>query len=471
MDIVSFNYIFFLLAVFCLYYLVSDSLKKYLLCIASLAFYMIGQTGYAILLLVSILVNYSAGLAFAGQKPFRKYVFGLTLLFNVGLLVYFKYLGYWLSLLNPGLHILSDDALSAMNNLILPLGISFYTFNAIGYTIDTYLSVLKPEHNLAYYITYQAFFPHVLSGPVARAKLLLPQIRQQHILNYDSVTSGLRLILLGYFKKVVIANGLKPYVDAVYGNSNMHNGSTLFIASIVFFCQIYADFSGYTDVALGTAKLFGFNLLNNFNKPFLSRSVTDFWRRWHISLSSWVRDYLYYPIQFKLRNIYTLSVLAATLVTFIVIGMWHGPKTNYLIFGLSQFVFIMAEQYLPKLVIVKTRILQHILKVIQILFTLLILTFSFITLRADTFKQTLSIFGRIFSLPGRIFIPTEAGLFVGSAGFVVLLLMEIVSRQQELTAYIAQRRKAIRWMIYLAVVCMIIAFGDFDNTAFIYYQF
>ncbi len=471
MNIVSYEYLFFLIIVFIPYYFINDNWKRYLLCVSSIAFYAIGQPSYVILLLISVLINYFVGLSFSLENAPKRLIFYSSLVFNVGMLLYFKYLGYWLSLINPSLHIFQPQAITNLSNIILPIGISFYTFNAVGYTIDVYLKIAKPEKNAINYFIYQAFFPHVLSGPVARSKLLIPQIKQTHELNYNLVVSGFRLILLGYFKKLVIANGLSPYVNAVYSNYDLHNGTTLLFASFIFFCQLYADFSGYTDIALGTARLFGFDLINNFNKPFLSKSVTDFWRRWHISLSSWVRDYMYFPILYNLRRYKHLSIMVSTLVTFFIIGMWHGPKLNYAIFGLSQFVLIMIELYISKLIILKNHTLVRLITALQIVFTTLLFSLSFIVLKAETTKQAFEIYTKIFTNSGKIFIPQENEFLYGSLGFFLLYLGDIFSRKNDVVVFVSQQKKVIRWIVYILLISMILVCGDFNDNSFIYYQF
>lgn len=471
MDIVSFQYILFLAITFFAYYLLSQRFKRYVLCVSSFAFYFIGQPNYIVILLISVLVNYSVGFLLYQKSAPKRLIFYLSLLFNIGLLIYFKYLGYWLSLLNPSLNVMPIQSINILSNLILPIGISFYTFNAIGYTTDVYLSLIKPEKNFVNYFVYQVFFSHVLSGPVAKSRQFLPQLHKSHELSYDIIVSGLRLILLGYFKKLVIANGLRPYVDATFNNYTFHNGTTLFFASFLYFCQLYADFSGYTDVALGTARLFGFNLIENFNKPFLSRSVTDFWRRWHISLSSWVRDYLYYPIFYSLRKHKHLSFILSTLISFFIIGMWHGPKATYALFGVIQFVLITIEFYIAKVVIIRNKSALKFVSLLQIPLTVVIFSLCLIFLRAENIQQAFGILHRIFSTSGRVFIPEEVALILGIFGFAMLFFGEIISGQFELSNYISKQSQIIRWAVYFVLMSMILVFGVFDNKAFIYYQF
>lgn len=471
MNIISYQYLLFLFVAFIFYYVVNESWKRYVLCLSSLLFYFIGQNHYVILLLVSVLVNYTTGLLLGSGKKFRKPVFYLSLVFNVGMLVYFKYLGYWLSLINPAWSPLSSESINDLVHIILPIGISFYTFNAIGYTIDVYMQLIKPERNIAHYFTYQAFFPQVLSGPVSRSRLLLPQLKKPHTLDYDTVVSGLRLILMGYFKKIVIANSLRPSVDASFNNYNFHSGTTLLVASLLYFCQLYADFSGYTDVALGTARLFGYNLIQNFNKPFLSRSVTDFWRRWHISLSSWVRDYMYYPISYSLRQYKDIAMLCATLITFFIIGMWHGPKMNFAIFGLMMFFFITAEFYLTKVLSIFITKVPLIIRMIEIGLTFVLMSLSLILLRADTTKQALNIISKIFTDSGKLFIFNKTDLMCAGAGLILLLSAEIVSGNDELSVYIGKQNKILRWAIYILIISLLLICGTFNDASFIYYQF
>ncbi|HNX01055.1 MAG TPA: MBOAT family O-acyltransferase, partial [Candidatus Cloacimonadota bacterium] len=445
--------------------------KRYVLTIASLAFYVIGQKSYIFFLLVSVAVNFLAGLSFQRFPKAKKPLFILSLVFNVGLLLYFKYVGYWLGLINPSLHILSGTTVDYLQHLILPIGISFFTFNAIGYTIDVYLQVTKPEKNIVNYFVYQSFFPQVLSGPVARSRKLLPQIMKPHELDYDNIVSGLRLILFGYFKKIVIANGLRTYVTAGFDNYTFHNGTTLLFASVLFFCQLYADFSGYTDVALGTARLFGYNLIANFNKPLFSNSVTDFWRRWHISLSSWVRDYMYYPLYYSLRNKKEIAFLVSTLVTFFIIGMWHGPKANFAIFGLLMFVFITIENYSTKYFTLEWGKLTKLVNLFKVLFTFMLMSLCLMFLRADTVGQVREMIIRIFTSSGRLFFPKEATFLYGLAGMILLLVAEIASKEDEFTVFLKKLQRYQRWIVYILMICILLICGSFNDKDFIYYQF
>lgn len=334
----SIEFLIFLPSVFILYWFVFNKnlkLQNTLILISSYLFYGWWDYRFLCLIFVSTIVDYFAGINISNQNSNhkRKLFLWFSIVFNLGILGFFKYYNFfidsWLELLSSfGYEIKSIYTL----NIILPVGISFYTFQTMSYTIDIYRGQLKPTRDFISFASFVSFFPQLVAGPIERAKNLLPQILGRREFQYKQGIQGLRLILWGMFKKVVIADSLAPTVNKIFRDYELLDGGILWLGLIYFAIQIYCDFSGYSDIAIGISKLFGFNLMTNFKFPYFSRNIAEFWRRWHISLSSWFRDYLYIPLggskngkSKSLRNIFTI---------FLVSGLWHGANWTFIFWGL-----------------------------------------------------------------------------------------------------------------------------------------
>ena len=343
------------------YYAFPGKYRWIWLLIASIGYYLSFIPLFLALLVGVVILNFfmAGGLAKAPAEKTRT-AFILIISANVIILAFFKYFNF----LFPGNHISLFNELffqaDPINRMILPLGLSYLMFTVISYLIEIKRKTLLPEKHFGYFSLYLLFFPKIAQGPIERPQHLLPQLRQFHPFNYDMVVEGLKLMLWGYFKKLVVADRLAIYVNSVYNNSEQHNGTTLLVATVFFSFQIYADFSGYTDIALGSAKIFGFNLTNNFNRPYFATSVKDFWNRWHITFSQWLRDYVFLPLAFSLSNrmkkqsYFSVATekwiyLIAIMVTFIICGLWHGEGWNYLIWGVLFGVYLTWSNWTEKL--------------------------------------------------------------------------------------------------------------------------
>ena len=340
----------------------------------------------------------------------------------------FKYFNFFNSALSDTASLFGLHYTASTLDVLLPVGISFYTFQSMAYTIDVYRGNIKPERNLLVFASYVAFFPQLVAGPIERASNLIPQFYQQFMVNYDRIISGLRQILWGAFKKVVIADRLSVYVNAVYNNITDHTGLTLIIATVFFAFQIYCDFSGYSDIAIGTARIMGFDLMDNFRQPYFSRSVREFWRRWHISLSTWFRDYVYIPLGGnRVRFSRNLSNL---MIVFVVSGLWHGANWTFLIWGTLHGLYIVMEVVIGRYVHFKRRVLTDGMATVL---TFVFVTVAWIFFRANTVNDAFYVLAHLFDFSGGIsdvIAPFAQGLFdariefVGSL-FVISLLMII----------------------------------------------
>lgn len=324
----SLSYALFLPIVFILYWLLSHKYRYVLLLLASYYFYMSWNYKYVVLIAFTTLVSYFASLLLerAKDKRYKGIIVFLALILCLGVLFVFKYYNFAIGTLS---HVIRFEP--HYLNLLLPVGISFYTFQTLSYVIDVYRGDIQAEKNLGIYATFVSFFPQLVAGPIERSSNLLPQIIDRHEFNSENVYYGLRLILWGLFKKMLIADNLAAYVDLVYGNIYNYKGATILIATLFFTIQIYCDFSGYSDIARGSAKIFGIELMENFKSPYFSVCIKDFWDRWHISLSTWFRDYLYIPLGGNRVTVFRNCI--NLMITFLVSGLWHGASWNFVVWG------------------------------------------------------------------------------------------------------------------------------------------
>jgi D-alanyl-lipoteichoic acid acyltransferase DltB (MBOAT superfamily) len=462
MSLTSLYYLFFLACVALLYYAVKHEWRIYLLLFASFIFYYVNQHWYLVFLLASILINY--GLCALWLRTRFRYLIYLAVGYNILVLAFFKYIPVILF----GSSIPDD---SIWTRLILPIGISFFSFQAIGYVLDLYWMGAARQATFGQFSLYMSFFPQLLSGPIARGKSFLPQITKRKEFNYDNVVSGARLILWGLFKKLVIANNLSPYTDAVFNNLNMHKGFTLVLAIIAYTIQVYMDFSGYSDIAIGSAKTLGFDLMDNFRTPFFAKSVTEFWRRWHISLSSWVRDYVNLPLQYKFRKFGLWGIFGAVFVTFFIIGIWHGAYWNYVLFGFIQGCAIsyeaVTQQFRQRL---WSRLPNFISSIVSNVIVFVFFALSAILLRASVSDAAL-ILSKLSFNPRGMFLGSKQLLIYSGIGVSIVWVVEYLLRDQPFVDYFRKLHVILRWVCYVGVTILILLIGSLNSENFIYFQF
>ena len=477
----SLNYFLFLAAVFLGYYLFPARFRWFILLLASIVFYLLGSAGTFYVPLLIVLVTYICGRLVnkTTETRTRKLFFLAGVLINLGLLIFYKYINFLIGTLSDGYSLLANcfESWHVLNDPVLlkvatPLGISYITFQAIGYLIEINRGNQNAEDNLGFFSTYLLFHPKILSGPIERAHNFLPQLHAENKLDYKNVSNGIKRIIWGLFLKLVIANRLALFTDTVFGNYKGYSGTSLLIASVFFTFQLYADFAGYTEIAIGSAKILGFQLSENFNRPFMAKSITEFWRRWHISLTTWVTDYIYNPIVIKYRNWNKFAVVFAGIVTFVILGFWHGANWTFIIFGLLQGIALSAEFLSRKIrKKIRERLPLWLNSVLGACFTFGYFCLSLLFFRAADAKEAFSIIGKIFSEPGSIYLDLT-NIAYSLMGLFILMFNDL---KDELypgkVTFFNNRRTWIRYGSYLTALFVIILFGVFEGNRFIYLQF
>ncbi len=485
----SLQFIIFFIIVITTYFTLKCKYRWILLLGASYYFYMSWNPAYIILIILSTIVDYFASIKMGeldSKAERRKYLF-LSLLANLGMLFFFKYYNFFSSSFT-GLIRSFNMSIGLPNfEFLLPVGISFYTFQTLSYTIDVYRGDKKPEKHFGIFALYVSFFPQLVAGPIERSTRLLPQFKKKIEFNSSRVKSGLQLMLWGYFKKVVVADRLALYVNGVYNNLEGLKGITLILATVFFAFQIYCDFSGYSSIAIGAARVMGFDLMTNFRRPYFSKSIPEFWRRWHISLSTWFKDYLYIPLGGnrvgKLR--YYLNLF----FTFLVSGLWHGAAWTFVIWGalhgIYQILSIITSDFRSKLKkslgIIKFPLLN---KIIQIALTFSLVNFGWIFFRANSLTDALYIINNLFVSLGTQLSSWEnfKAAVVGYGlnqyelilAFVVIVIMEsihLLQRNGSVRQLLRDKPLVFRWTAYYFLILLILAFGVYGKTEFIYFQF
>jgi alginate O-acetyltransferase complex protein AlgI len=457
------------------YFLVPQRWRWPLLLTASCYFYMAFIPVYILILLVTILIDYSAALFIERSAGHRRRV-GLAVSIAATCLVlfFFKYYDFVITNINTVAAWTGAHWQLATLGLILPIGLSFHTFQSLSYVIEVYRGHQRAEHHFGIYSLYVMFFPQLVAGPIERPQNLLHQFYEQHSFEYERVRNGLRLMLWGFFKKVVVADRLAIYVNSVYANLEHHTGTTIAVATVFFAFQIYCDFSGYSDIAIGGARVLGFNLMTNFDKPYFSRSISEFWRRWHISLSTWFKDYVYVPLGGN--RVGPLRWPVNILITFIISGLWHGAAWNYLIWGALNGVYLCVSSWSQGL---RTRAVHfaglsrgpaaHWL--VQMLITFGLTCIAWIFFRAPDFEHALIALDHLVRQPGPLFTGGAKELIYGALGILFVLAMDSWTGAKAFDAALSEKPAALRWAIYLLLLVWIVSAGVFDAAQFIYFQF
>jgi alginate O-acetyltransferase complex protein AlgI len=480
----SFHFLVFFPIVVGLYYALPQKFRWILLLIASYYFYMSWKAEYIILIVASTLVDFGAGLAIenADSKKRKKLWLFLSLFVNLGLLFTFKYWDFFNESIRDTLNLFSIQFDPSTLKLLLPVGISFYTFQTLSYTIDIYYGKIKPIKHLGIFATYVSFFPQLVAGPIERAKHLIPQFYNKVVFEYERVKNGLLLMLWGFFVKIVIADRLAILVNTVYKHDDSHNylldhtGASLFIASFFFMFQLYLDFSAYSNIAIGAARVLGFDLRSNFRRPYWATSISDFWHRWHISLSTWFRDYVYIPLGGNKRGV--KRHLINLLITFVLSGVWHGASWNFVLWGLLNGIFLIAQVFIDRRKTSTKPKTSFLKRLLQSGVVMLLWGGSLIFFRAQTFDDAIYVFQNI-SLTGWDNL-YELGLTASEFKFVFYCLVSIyildyIQEKKDLYKFLASRNIVIRFAVYITAILMIIYLGAYgeevSDNQFLYFQF
>ena len=508
----SFEFAIFLPIVFLLYWFVFDYalskckhqllLQNLFIVIASYIFYGWWDWRFLILIAITTILSFLSGIGIekAPTKRGKKAVMIANIVVNLGILGVYKYYDFFAREFAQLFGIESDFLLL---HLILPVGISFYTFQALSYSIDVYRKQLEPTHDIVAFTAFLSFFPQLVAGPIERATNLLPQFQRKRSFDYATAVDGMRQILWGLFKKIVVADNCATYVDTVFADLSNQSGSTLVLAAVLFTFQIYGDFSGYSDIAIGTAKLFGIKLMRNFNVPYFSRDIAEFWRRWHISLTTWFRDYVYIPLGGSRPNIpeairlkgdkatearYTKWIAVRnTFTIFLLSGFWHGANWTFVLWGAFH-----ALLFVPLLLLnknrryrdtvatvtlpdgtIKTKWLPSLKEAGQMLLTFALTVFGWIIFRATGLKTLstwlIGIFdSSLFSIP---WLMTKYFYIPLAMNILIMITFEWINRTREHPFQISIKYKWLRWCIYLIFIFMLFVSIKVDTPQFIYFQF
>lgn len=474
----SFNFLLFFPIVTLIYFLLPHKFRWIHLLIASCVFYCFFIPVYLSILALTIIVDYYAALQIEkSQGKTRKMWLVGSILTTCLILIIFKYFNFFNdSFAEMALMLGLNYPIKALN-IILPIGLSFHTFQSLSYVIEVYRGKHKAEKHFGIYSLYVMFYPQLVAGPIERPQNILYQFYEKHDFNYDDVVAGLKRILWGLFKKVVVADRLAVYVNTVYNFSDDHNGTTLLVATVFFAFQIYCDFSGYSDIAIGTARVMGFKLMTNFNRPYFSKSISEFWKRWHISLSTWFKDYVYIPMG---GNRGTKSLMYFNLmVTFTLSGLWHGSSWTYIFWGaLNGFYLIFAQITNHTGEKIKS-IFRHkgftsLVTLYNMAATFILIVFSWVFFRATTIHGAFNIIHKIFvDRGGPVFNWKYREFVYGTFFLMILIVVEICEEYKVFNSFSLFNNQfaVVRRFSYMLIILIILMFGVFGSSQFIYFQF
>lgn len=485
----SLEFLIFFPIVTLVYFLIPQKYRYLWLLGASYYFYSCWNAQYALLMATSTFITYLSGIFISRAKTDtgRKISVAASFVLNLAILFYFKYFYFTMDNINLVREMLGLSVLEPKFDVILPVGISFYTFQALSYTMDVYRKEISPEKNILRYALFVSFFPQLVAGPIERSKNLLTQLREEHRFDYNRVRYGLLVMLWGFFLKLVIADRAAILVNTVYDKSAEFGGAMLLLATVAFAVQIYCDFASYSIIAKGAAKVMGFELMDNFRQPYFSTSIAEFWRRWHISLSSWFKDYLYIPLGGNRKG--TVRKYFNLMVVFLVSGLWHGASWNFVIWGFLHGMYqilgsvtINARKFICEILNIDRKTNHY--KLLQRVITFALVTFGWIFFRSEGLTQAVNIVKQIFTN----FEPWAIWNAIGESGLdssnLILLVISVailafVSKKEQSGVSVFERVEKMhllaRWPVYLGLLFMVLIFGiygpGFEASQFIYFQF
>jgi D-alanyl-lipoteichoic acid acyltransferase DltB (MBOAT superfamily) len=447
---------------------------------------------YILILAFTIVIDYFAGIAIAGSEGRnRKWWLVGSLVANIGVLAFFKYFNFLNSNVEALAQFLGWNYPIGYLKIILPIGLSFHTFQAMSYTIEVYRRKQAPERHFGIYALYVMFYPQLVAGPIERPQNLLHQFRERHGFDYQNVTDGLKLMLWGMFKKMVIADRFAPLVNTVYDKPEAYHGMSLIIGTLLFAVQIYADFSAYSDIAIGSARVMGFKLIPNFDRPYFAKDIQDFWHRWHMSLSYWFRDYLFLPVAYAVNRRWKKEYyfglrtdkwvyIYATSITMLLCGLWHGANWTFVVWGgLHAFYmvvwFLFKKKKKKKPVTLLQKLYKPVQRILHSVGVILLASFAWIFFRAETMADAWKIIMNIFTTHSQwwslTFIPKMADFRLSLAFLLLMLLVEYFQKSKDIPAFVSSASWWLRWPVYIVFFWFIMIYGNFGNQHFIYFQF
>ena len=477
----SLHFVYFFIIVTTAYYALPHKCRWQLLLAASCYFYMVFLPIYILILGFTIVVDYYAGIFIENREGGKKRLYLIfSLMANIGVLAVFKYYNFLNDNLSFFLNSLGYHNSIPNLSILLPVGLSFHTFQAMSYTIEVFRGNQKAERHFGIYALYVMFYPQLVAGPIERPQNILHQFYEKHTFDYKGVTDGLKLMAWGLFKKVVIADRLGATVGLVYDNPIDFQGLTLIIATFFFAIQIYCDFSGYSDIAIGAARVMGFKLMKNFDRPYLSTSISEFWKRWHISLSTWFRDYLY--ISLGGNRVSQGRLYFNLFLTFLISGLWHGANWTYVIWGGLNGVYLIMELLITKPLANSVNYLKlnrftYLLNGLKGLFTFNLICLTWIFFRAKSVNDAFYILTHLFTdlqIQG-VFSKLAIAKFdlqIIAFSLLILIFTEGVQNKISIAKWLAVKPFYVRWSIYVSLGIVILLFGAYEqNQQFIYFQF
>lgn len=499
----SLNFLVFFPVVVLIYFLFPHKIRYIWLLFTSYFFYMCWNPIYALLLLASTLITYFSALAMEGAEILFKgeeerklrsrvkaknFIVGISFLLNLSMLFFYKYFEFAVDSINVILENMHVTLIKPGFDIILPVGISFYIFQALSYTMDVYRKNVEVEKNLFRYAVFVSFFPQLVAGPIERSSNLLHQFRERKYFDYHRVKNGLLLMVWGFFQKIVLADRVAILVDQVFDYYTYYSGFYLVVAAVFFAFQVYCDFAGYSNIAIGASQVMGFKLMKNFDCPYFARSVTEFWRRWHISLTTWFRDYLYIPLGGNRKG--KIRKYVNVMIVFLVSGLWHGANWTYVIWGGLNGLYQVIEQSMKpffqkltgKLQVKRNVFSAHLL---QVILTFLLVDLAWIFFRSDTIAGAVGFIQRIF-VEFNPWILFDGSLYdigmsrmefqIAVLAIAVLLFVDMLHyKGLQIRAFLDCQQVWFRWTVYLISIGIVLVFGiygpDFDASQFIYFQF
>ena len=495
MQFTSINFLMFFLFITTIYFIIPHKVRWVWLLVCSYFFYMILNPKYVLLIATSTIITYLSGLLIENANKIhnekksiqlKKLWVAASVSSNLGILLLFKYYNFFNSSLTQVLNAFNISVNLPNFKYLLPLGISFYTLQALSYTIDVYRKDVVAEKNLGKYALFVSFFPQVVSGPIEKSKNMLHQFDEKHSFDYERVKNGLLLMLWGVFVKIVVADRLALFVNTVYNRPNNYKGFATIIATLFYTFEIYCDFMSYSNIARGAAEVLGFKVTNNFKQPYYSKSIKEFWSRWHISLTSWFKDYLYFPLGgnrcSKFRKYYNIMIV------FLLSGLWHGATFNYIIWGglhglyqIIEYIIEPFKQKVIKVLNIKTEVFSF--KLLEVSLTFLLVNFAWIFFRAKTLSIAITIIKNTFYFNPWIFIDGsifKVGLdskdfLISIIGIALVLTVDRMQKTKGIRIKLSKQNISFRWGMYLVTIVSILVFGmygpGYSMQQFIYSQF
>lgn len=462
----SYEFLLFLPAVVGLYYVTPHALRWVIIFLASCFFYMAYKPSYILILFAVILIDYTAGLFIerAASAGKRKVYLVLSLCANLAILVWFKYYNFFTDNLNGLFSVCGSTVTIPFIEVILPIGLSFHTFQSMSYTLDVYAGKQKAERHLGYFANYVLFFPQMVAGPIEKYKALGSQLRLNVSYEYANFANGFRLIVFGLFIKMVIADTVAMPVTSVFDDPKAYAPIHVIAAVLLFAVQIYADFYGYSTIAIGTARLFGIRLMDNFDTPYLASGINDFWRRWHKSLTGWFREYLYFPLGGNKRR-----MVFNILLVFAISGLWHGASWNFIIWGALHGCFCLLERGIIKLTKRSPDELPGYFKLLLSPLTFVLVSLIFVFFRTSTVNSAIQVFEGMFGQGNRMEKFPDYGYAIGFA--LVLFFTDILLYRKRFDVWVEEKPVYLRWGVYTLLLFLLMGMAGLKNLEFIYFKF